>query len=280
MWRLHFLRKEVFYMSKCFAGNEVFSARTERQETGVHCIEYKNIRMAYGEKVIIENFNLAVEKGEFVTIIGSSGCGKTTILKMVNGLVRPVSGEILIDGRSIREMDLTALRRNIGYAIQGSVLFPHMTVEKNIAYVPNLINKKDKAKTAQAVEKWMRIVGLDEELKTRYPSEISGGQQQRVGIARALAASPEILLMDEPFGAVDEITRSSLQDEIARIHRETGITILFVTHDIDEALRLGTRVLVMNEGRAQQFAPPREILNHPATDFVRQLIREKELYAS
>lgn len=280
MWRLHFLRKEVFYMSKCFAGNEVFSARTERQETGVHCIEYKNIRMAYGEKVIIENFNLAVEKGEFVTIIGSSGCGKTTILKMVNGLVRPVSGEILIDGRSIREMDLTALRRNIGYAIQGSVLFPHITVEKNIAYVPNLINKKDKAKTAQAVEKWMRIVGLDEELKTRYPSEISGGQQQRVGIARALAASPEILLMDEPFGAVDEITRSSLQDEIARIHRETGITILFVTHDIDEALRLGTRVLVMNEGRAQQFAPPREILNHPATDFVRQLIRKKELYAS
>lgn len=280
MWRLHFLRKEVFYMSKCFAGNEVFSARTERQETGVHCIEYKNIRMAYGEKVIIENFNLAVEKGEFVTIIGSSGCGKTTILKMVNGLVRPVSGEILIDGRSIREMDLTALRRNIGYAIQGSVLFPHMTVEKNIAYVPNLINKKDKAKAAQAVEKWMRIVGLDEELKTRYPSEISGGQQQRVGIARALAASPEILLMDEPFGAVDEITRSSLQDEIARIHRETGITILFVTHDIDEALRLGTRVLVMNEGRAQQFAPPREILNHPATDFVRQLIRKKELYAS
>lgn len=280
MWRLHFLRKEVFYMGKCFAGNEVFSARTERQETGVHCIEYKNIRMAYGEKVIIENFNLAVEKGEFVTIIGSSGCGKTTILKMVNGLVRPVSGEILIDGRLIREMDLTALRRNIGYAIQGSVLFPHMTVEKNIAYVPNLINKKDKAKTAQAVEKWMRIVGLDEELKTRYPSEISGGQQQRVGIARALAASPEILLMDEPFGAVDEITRSSLQDEIARIHRETGITILFVTHDIDEALRLGTRVLVMNEGRAQQFAPPREILNHPATDFVRQLIRKKELYAS
>lgn len=280
MWRLHFLRKEVFYMSKCFAGNDVFSARTERKETGVHCIKYKNIRMAYGEKVIIENFNLAVEKGEFVTIIGSSGCGKTTILKMVNGLVRPVSGEILIDDRSIREMDLTALRRNIGYAIQGSVLFPHMTVEKNIAYVPNLINKKDKAKTAQAVEKWMRIVGLDEELKTRYPSEISGGQQQRVGIARALAASPEILLMDEPFGAVDEITRSSLQDEIARIHRETGITILFVTHDIDEALRLGTRVLVMNEGRAQQFAPPLEILNHPATDFVRQLIRKKELYAS
>lgn len=280
MWQLHFLRKEVFYMSKCFAGNDVFSARTERQETGVHCIEYKNIRMAYEEKVIIENFNLAVEKGEFVTIIGSSGCGKTTILKMVNGLVRPVSGKILIDGRSIREMDLTALRRNIGYAIQGSVLFPHMTVEKNIAYVPNLINKKDKAKTAQAVEKWMRIVGLDEELKTRYPSEISGGQQQRVGIARALAASPEILLMDEPFGAVDEITRSSLQDEIAHIHRETGITILFVTHDIDEALRLGTRVLVMNAGRAQQFAPPREILNHPATDFVKQLIRKKELYAS
>lgn len=238
-------------------------------------IEYKNVRMTYGEKVVIENFNLSIEKGEFVTIIGSSGCGKTTILKMVNGLVRPVDGNVLVEGRDTRETDLTMLRRNIGYAIQGSVLFPHMTVEKNIAYVPNLLNKRDKKRTEQAVEKWMNIVGLEDSLRSRFPSELSGGQQQRVGIARALAASPDILLMDEPFGAVDEITRGSLQEEISRIHRETGITVLFVTHDIGEALKLGTKVLVMDGGSIQQFAPPREILHAPATDYVRKLV-EKE----
>lgn len=238
-------------------------------------IEYKNVRMAYGKKVVIENFNLSIEKGEFVTIIGSSGCGKTTILKMVNGLVRPVDGNVLVEGRDTRETDLTMLRRNIGYAIQGSVLFPHMTVEKNIAYVPNLLNKRDKKRTEQAVEKWMNIVGLEDPLRDRFPSELSGGQQQRVGIARALAASPDILLMDEPFGAVDEITRGSLQEEISRIHRETGITVLFVTHDIGEALKLGTKVLVMDGGSIQQFAPPREILHAPATDYVRKLV-EKE----
>ena len=238
-------------------------------------IEYKNICMAYGEKTIIENFNLSIEKGEFVTIIGSSGCGKTTILKMVNGLVEPVSGEGLVEGNSTRQADLTMLRRNIGYAIQGSVLFPHMTVEKNIAYVPNLLNKKDKKRTEQAVTKWMNIVGLEDSLRGRYPAELSGGQQQRVGIARALAASPDILLMDEPFGAVDEITRGSLQEEIARIHRETGITVLFVTHDIGEALKLGTKVLVMDAGSIQQFAPPHEILHAPATDYVKKLV-EKE----
>ena len=238
-------------------------------------IEYKNVRMAYGEKVVVENFNLSIEKGEFVTIIGSSGCGKTTILKMVNGLVRPVDGNVLVEGRDTRETDLTMLRRNIGYAIQGSVLFPHMTVEKNIAYVPNLLNKRDKKRTEQAVEKWMNIVGLEDSLRSRFPSELSGGQQQRVGIVRALAASPDILLMDEPFGAVDEITRGSLQEEISRIHRETGITVLFVTHDIGEALKLGTKVLVMDGGSIQQFAPPREILHAPATDEVRKLV-EKE----
>ena len=146
-----------------------------------------------------------------------------------------------------------------------------MTVAENIAYVPNLLNKKDKARTNAAVAKWLAIVGLDEELLQRYPAELSGGQQQRVGIARALAASPEILLMDEPFGAVDEIPRASLQQEITRIHRETGITVLFVTHDIGEALRLGTRVLVMANGEIQQYAVPEEILRAPATDFVRQL---------
>ena len=235
-------------------------------------IEYQNIHMAYGDKVIIEDFNLSVEQGEFVTVIGSSGCGKTTILKMVNGLIRPTGGDVLVNGKSIKNADLTQLRRNIGYAIQGSVLFPHMTVEKNIAYVPNLLNKTDKKRTAAAVSKWMRIVGLEDSMRSRYPAELSGGQQQRVGIARALAASPDILLMDEPFGAVDEITRTALQDEMARIHRETGITVLFVTHDIGEALKLGTKALVMDQGKIQQYASPGELLQNPATEFTRRLV--------
>lgn len=234
-------------------------------------IEFEHVRKSYGEKTVLNDFSLAVAPGDFVTIVGASGGGKTTVLKMVNGLLTPDAGTIRVMGRDIRAMDLIQLRRNIGYAIQGSVLFPHMTVAENIAYVPNLLNKKDKARTNAAVAKWLAIVGLDEELLQRYPAELSGGQQQRVGIARALAASPEILLMDEPFGAVDEITRASLQQEITRIHRETGITVLFVTHDIGEALRLGTRVLVMADGEIQQYAVPEEILRAPATDFVRQL---------
>lgn len=235
-------------------------------------IEFKNIKKAYKDKVIIDNFNLSIMKGEFVTIIGSSGCGKTTILKMVNGLILPTDGDILVNGENIKNKNLTELRRNIGYAIQGSVLFPHMTVEKNISYVPNLLNKKDKEKTKSAVSKWMKIVGLSEDIKYRYPSELSGGQQQRVGIARALAASPSILLMDEPFGAVDEITRNQLQTELKRIYEQTHTTVLFVTHDISEALKLGTKVLVMDNGTIQQYAEPNEILRNPATDFVRQLV--------
>ena len=238
-------------------------------------IEFKHIRKSYGDKVIMEDFNLQVEKGEFITIIGSSGCGKTTALKMVNGLIQPDGGDILIEGENIREKDQTQLRRNIGYAIQGSVLFPHMTVEENISYVPNLLNRRNRAKTKSAVEKWMKIVGLDEEMKERYPAELSGGQQQRVGIARALAASPEILLMDEPFGAVDEITRGQLQEELLRIYHQTQITVLFVTHDIGEALKLGTKVLVMDHGEIQQYAAPAELLRHPATPFVERLV-EKE----
>ena len=235
-------------------------------------IEFKNIKKAYGSNTILEHFDLSVEEGEFVTIIGSSGCGKTTALKMVNGLIEPDDGDIFVDGGNIKKKNLTELRRNIGYAIQGSILFPHMTVEKNISYMPNLLNKKDKARTKAAVSKWMKIVGLDESIKDRYPSELSGGQQQRVGIARALAASPTILLMDEPFGAVDEITRGQLQSELKRIHEQTHITILFVTHDISEALKLGTKVLVMDKGVIQQYAAPTEVLRNPATDFVKQLV--------
>lgn len=235
-------------------------------------IKFESIRKQYGEKEVIHNFNLSVEQGEFVTIIGSSGSGKTTVLKMVNGLIQPTAGNIFVEGENIKDKDLIKLRRNIGYAIQGSVLFPHMTVEQNISYVPGLLNKKNRKKTKAAVGKWMDIVGLEEDMLERYPQELSGGQQQRVGIARALAASPDILLMDEPFGAVDEITRGQLQNEMKRIYEQTQITVLFVTHDIKEALKLGTKVLVMDQGTIQQYGPPEEVADHPATEFVKRLV--------
>jgi len=238
-------------------------------------IEFKNVKKVYGKKAVVQDFNLIIERGGFITVIGSSGCGKTTILKMINGLVLPEEGSIFVEGKDIKQENLISLRRNIGYAIQGSVLFPHMTIEKNISYVPRLLNKKDKQRTKEAVKKWMDIVGLEEELLRRYPDELSGGQQQRVGIARSLAASPDILLMDEPFGAVDEITREQLQEEIARIHGQTGITIVFVTHDISEALKLGTKLLVMDQVVIQQFDEPDKILESPATEFVRQLVSSK-----
>ena len=239
-------------------------------------IEFKHVKKVYGEKVIIDDFNLKITPGEFLTVVGSSGCGKTTILKMINGLIIPDEGQVLVHDQCTQAVDLIELRRGIGYAIQGSVLFPHMTVAQNIAYVPNLLNKNDKKRTYEALSKWMKIVGLDEEWIHRYPSELSGGQQQRVGIARALAASPDILLMDEPFGAVDEITRSTLQDEILRIHHQENITIIFVTHDINEALKLGSRVMVMDQGKVVQLASPREILEHPKTEFVRRLVQRKD----
>jgi len=242
-------------------------------------IKFENIYKLYDGKYAVENFNLEIEKGEFITVIGSSGCGKTTILKMINGLVKPDQGKIYVEGKDIASEDMITLRRNIGYAIQGSVLFPHMTIEKNISYVPNLLNKGDKNKTRVAVKKWMDIVGLENDMLTRYPDELSGGQQQRVGIARALAASPDILLMDEPFGAVDEITRTQLQEEIFRIYKQTGITIVFVTHDISEACNLGTKILVMDSGEILQYANKREILTRPSTPFVEKLVaKEKVIY--
>lgn len=235
-------------------------------------IEFRHVTKAYGDTVVLADLNLEVARGEFVTMVGSSGGGKTTTLKMVNGLIMPTSGDVVVGGRNVRDWDPITLRRSIGYAIQGSVLFPHMTVEQNIAYVPSLWNGRDRARTHEAVLRWMGIVGLSTDLLDRYPAELSGGQQQRVGIARALAASPSILLMDEPFGAVDAITRSQLQDEIRRIHRETGITVLFVTHDIDEALKLGTKVLVIDAGTKRQYDTPEQVRDHPADEFVERLV--------
>ena len=267
-------------------------------------IEFHHIKKSYVDNVIIPDLNLNVERGDFLAVIGSSGCGKTTMLKMINRLITPDSGEILIDSKNIEDMDLIKLRCSIGYSIQGTMLFPHLTVGENISYVPDLIeedkkrdrkyrkgkkvefkrSKDEKAEDeANEIEKnkrisqWLKIVGLDESILNRFPHELPGGQKQRVGIARALAASPKILLMDEPFGAVDEITRRQLQEEIKRIHRETGITIIFVTHDIGEALYLGDHVIVMDEGRINQYGKPEDILNNPATPFVEKLCERTKL---
>ena len=235
-------------------------------------IEFKNVCKSYDQQAVLQNFDLSIEKGEFVSIVGPSGCGKTTILRLINGLLRPDSGTIWVRNENIDTKDLVQLRQTIGYAIQGSVLFPHMNVEENIAYVPSLSHKRKPSLYKDSVDQWMKITGLSLDLKQRYPDELSGGQQQRVGIARALAASPNILLMDEPFGAVDVITRRQLQDEILRIHQQTKITIVFVTHDIEEALKLSTKVLILNQGKIQQYESQKTILQHPANEFVQELI--------
>ena len=235
-------------------------------------IKFKNISKSYENNLILDNFNLEINRGEFLTIIGSSGCGKTTVLKLINGLLTPEAGNIYVEGKDIGEVDQIKLRRKIGYAIQGICLFPHMSIEKNISYVLNLISKKDKVKIDKKVRELIKLVGMDEDVLKRYPSELSGGQRQRIGIARALAAEPHILLMDEPFGAVDEITRKMLQEEIIKIHKELGVTIIFVTHDIREALKLGTKVLVMDKGQIIQYDSPSKIQENPKSDFVKELI--------
>lgn len=235
---------------------------------------FSKVSKGYGEQPVLRDVSLDVAPGEFLTVIGRSGCGKTTLLKLVNGLLTPDRGQVLVQGRDVAAVDVVALRRRIGYAIQNVGLFPHMTVEKNVAYVPSISGlegwKGDDRH--RRVESLLRQVGLEPELARRFPRSLSGGQRQRVGIARALAANPDILLMDEPFGAVDEITREQLQRELLHIHVERGITVLFVTHDIVEALKLGTRTLVLESGIVQQCAPPSQLLQAPATPFVENLV--------
>lgn len=234
-------------------------------------IQLQNISKSYGENQVLEDFSLDVERGEFVVAIGSSGCGKTTVLKLINGLLTPDSGAVTINGKNISELDQNRLRRQIGYVIQGIGLFPHLKVRDNIAYVLNL-EKTDKAYTRKRTAELLELVRLDQSVLLRYPHQLSGGQKQRVGIARALAASPKILLMDEPFGAVDDINRKLLQKELKKIHQELGITIFFITHDIQEAMVLATRIAVMDYGKILQFDTPEKIRENPACDFVRTLI--------
>ena len=223
------------------------------------------------EHTVLKDFSMDIQDGEFISVIGGSGSGKTTVLKLINGLLIPDQGEIYVQDKAIRKVDQNELRRNIGYVIQSIGLFPHMTIEENIGYVLSL-TKQDSALIQERVKEMMDIMKLEKQLLTRYPDELSGGQKQRVGIARALASHPKILLMDEPFGAVDEITRHSLQDEILRIYHELHITIFFITHDIREALRLGTRVMIMKDGNIEQFDTPDIVNKQPQTEFVRQLL--------
>ena len=236
-------------------------------------ITFTHIYKSYNGKEIISDFNLTIESGTFLTIIGTSGSGKTTVLKMINGLVLPDKGEIHINGKNILAEDLIALRRNIGYVIQGNILFPHLTVAENIAYVLHL-KKYSQTDIARIVTEKLQQVNLSPELANRFPHQLSGGQQQRVGIARALAANPNIILMDEPFGALDSITRKQLQRELKALHQQTGVTIVFVTHDITEALTLGTKVLVLDKGVIQQYDTPEMIKQHPVNELIRELVNE------
>ena len=220
----------------------------------------------------VRNLSLQIEEGETVVLVGPSGCGKTTTMKMINRLVEPSSGEILVGGRNVMEQDPVQLRRGIGYVIQSIGLLPHRTVEENIATVPRLIGWNDD-RIRRRVDELMELFGLDRELRRRYPGELSGGQRQRVGVARALAADPPVMLMDEPFAAVDPIVRARLQDEFRRIQDQIRKTIVFVTHDIDEAIKMADRIAILNLGAAlEQYAPPEEILRDPASSFVKEFV--------
>ena len=220
----------------------------------------------------VDDVSFEVEAGQFVTLLGPSGCGKTTLLKMVNRLYEPTGGTIIIDSTDVRKLPVTELRRQIGYVIQQTGLFPHMTVAQNIAVVPTLL-KWSKEQIAARADELLTLIELDpDEYRGRYPAQLSGGQQQRVGLARALAADPGVILMDEPFSAIDAITREALQDEMLRLQRKVRKTILFVTHDVEEALRLADKIVVMRAGKVVQYDTPFNILTHPADPFVGELL--------
>ncbi|MDF2634375.1 MAG: Polyamine-transporting ATPase [Pelosinus sp.] len=242
-------------------------------------IEFRNVSKQYtnASQYAVSGVNISIEEGSFITILGTSGSGKTTFLKMVNRIYEPTSGEILYFGQPIQNLQLEEYRRKIGYVIQQVGLFPHMTVEENIGTIPQIL-KWDKEKIANRVAELLELVCLSpKDFKKRYPRQLSGGQQQRVGLARAMAADPSIMLMDEPFGAIDAITRQNLQDELINIQRKLNKTILFVTHDVGEALKLGDKVVIMHEGKIQQFGAVYEIISKPANDYVARLIATQDI---
>ncbi|MBX4258681.1 ABC transporter ATP-binding protein [Clostridium estertheticum] len=241
-------------------------------------LEFRNLRKVFKNKTVINDISFTVNKGEFVVIVGQSGCGKTTTLKMINKLILPTSGSINLDGKNIFKEDTIKLRRNMGYVIQQTGLLPHMTVGENIGIIP-MLEKWPEEKILARTNELLEMVGMKpEEYINRYPCELSGGQQQRIGVARAWATNPDVILMDEPFSALDPITRNQLQDELFNLQQESKKTIVFVTHDMDEALKLGDRICIMKDGNIVQYDTPEEILNNPANDFVKEFIGKNRIW--
>lgn len=241
-------------------------------------IELKEVSKKYKSNTILDEISLTIKDGELVTLIGESGCGKTTTLKMLNKLITPTSGEIYIDGVNIKELNDIDLRRNMGYVIQQTGLFPHMTIKENIEIIAKT-EKYSKEKIAKRIKEVLKMVGLKEEMLDRYPSELSGGQQQRIGIARAFMTDPKIILMDEPFSALDPISRTSLQEELLKIQNRLHKTIVFVTHDMDEAIKLADKIAIMEKGKLVQYDTPENILKHPANQFVESFVGKKRIWS-
>ena len=240
-------------------------------------LSIKNLSKVYaGGKKAVDNMTIDIESGDFIAFIGTSGSGKTTALRMINRMIESTEGEINIDGKNIKELNPVELRRSIGYVIQQIGLMPHMTVKENIVLVPKLLKWSQEKKDEKAKE-LIRLVDLPEEYLDRYPSELSGGQQQRIGVVRALAAEQDIILMDEPFGALDPITRDTLQDLVKKLQQQLGKTFIFVTHDMDEAIKLADKICIMTNGQVVQYDTPDNILRSPANDFVRDFIGQNRL---
>ena len=243
-------------------------------------IEFQHVTKSFKDNKVLSDISLTIEDGELVAIIGSSGCGKTTTLKMINRLIRPTKGKIFIDGKDIEDMNKVEMRRSIGYVIQQAGLFPHMTVRENIELIQRL-EKKDEEQISKNTEYLMDMVGLNgDEFLDRYPNDLSGGQQQRVAIARALANNPKIMLMDEPFSALDPMTRVSLQDELIALHEKVDKTIVFVTHDMDEAIKIADKICIMKDGHILQYDTPEEILKNPANEFVENFVGKNRIWGS
>ena len=241
-------------------------------------IQFKDIVKKYRTKTIIKPFSLDIEAGQLVVFIGPSGCGKTTLLKMINKLIQPTSGKIFVNGTDISTMNPIELRRNIGYVIQNTGLFPHMSIKENLELIPKLKGENDAAIKTKTLE-LLEMVGLDsKEYLHRYPKELSGGQQQRIGVARAFSTNSDIILMDEPFSALDPVTRSSLQDELFQMQKEFDKTIIFVTHDMDEAIKIADKICILKDGDILQYDTPENILKNPANEFVEGFIGKRRVW--
>jgi osmoprotectant transport system ATP-binding protein len=245
---------------------------------GMTLIEFKDIVKKYKSKTIIKPFSINIEAGQLVVFIGPSGCGKTTLLKMINKLIQPSSGKIFVNGKDISTMNAIELRRNIGYVIQNTGLFPHMSIQENLELIPKL-KGEDPDSITQKTEELLKVVGLSPaDYLHRFPKELSGGQQQRVGVARAFSTDSDIILMDEPFSALDPVTRNSLQDELVQMQKELNKTIIFVTHDMDEAIKIADKICILKDGDILQFDTPENILKNPANEFVEGFIGKRRVW--